>query len=118
VEYFFRWLSTGTSQLALQQQQQRKTCRDDRRCDVIFFCAPWTRPGQYRDGMARPGSASEFVARASDFADVLLWLIPHFRVFTESSSFHAQTTLFTLNENCFHLDFGVPTPPTNHENVR
>jgi predicted dehydrogenase len=27
-------------------------------------------------------------------------------------------TLFTLNPNCFHLDFEVPTPPINHENIR
>jgi hypothetical protein len=25
---------------------------------------------------------------------------------------------FALNQNCFHLDFGVPTPPINHENIR
>jgi hypothetical protein len=29
-----------------------------------------------------------------------------------------KTTLFTLNPNCFHLDFGVPIPPINHENIR
>jgi len=25
---------------------------------------------------------------------------------------------FTLNPNCFHLDFGMPTLPINHENIR
>ena len=33
-------------------------------------------------------------------------------------SSYAYTTLFTLNPNCFHLDSAVPTPPTDHENVR
>jgi hypothetical protein len=28
------------------------------------------------------------------------------------------TNSFHSNPNCFHLDFGVPTPPINHENIR
>jgi hypothetical protein len=31
---------------------------------------------------------------------------------------YVNDSLFTLNPNCFNLDFGTPTPPIHPENVR
>ena len=36
----------------------------------------------------------------------------------DTGSFAQTKLLFTLNPKCFHLDFGVPTPPINHEDIR
>jgi hypothetical protein len=53
----------------------------------------------------------------------LLWLILQFRVFTDRSHapklvLYVNNSLFTLNPNCFNLDFWDANPLIHHENVR